>query len=112
MPKVKINKQLDRPDGGKVASGSIAVCDNPQPIGESKAVVFRIAIYLNQTAIDSGKKPIPALDKFPKFKLVKQCTDTEWDALNDDAGAGALMATFMKECIDTVLGDGFTEIIV
>lgn len=112
MPRVKINKQLDRPDGGKVASGSIAVCDNPQPIGRSKAVVFRIAIYYNQTYLDAGNEPVPKLVKFPKFKLVKYCTEAEWTALNDDAGAGALVATFMKECIDTVLGDGFTEIIV
>jgi len=111
MPKVKINKQLNRPDGGLVASGSLAVCNNPQQIVSTKQVVFVCPIYLTETAFDNGKKNVPEIDQFKTFKLVKQCTDQEWTDLNDAAGAGVLVGTFMQECIDAVLGDGFTELI-
>jgi len=111
MPKVKINKQLNRPDGGVVASGSLAVCNNPMPLVNTKQVVFLSPIYLTETSYDNGKTNIPAIDQFKTFKLVKQCDDAEWDALNDDAGAGVLMGTFMAECIDAVIGAGFTELV-
>ncbi len=111
MPIVKITKQLDRPDGGKVASGSIAVCNSPRQVVNEKAVVFIIAFFINQTAIDSGKTNIPQLVKFPTMKLVKMCSDDEWTELSDDAGAGALVGKFMKECIDAAIGDGFAELI-
>ena len=111
MPIVKITKQLDRPDGGKVASGSIAVCNSPRQVVSEQAVEFNTEFFINQTAIDNGKTNIPALVKFPKMKLIKMCSDDEWTELNDDAGAGALIGKFMTECIDEVLGDGFTELI-
>jgi hypothetical protein len=111
MPKVKINKQLSRPDGGNVSSGSLAVCNNPQQRVSSKQVIFKTSFYITESAYDNGKQPIPKLDKFPRMKLVKDCSDEEWDALYDDAGAGALVGTFMTECIDAILGDGFTELI-
>lgn len=111
MPEVKINKTLARPDGQNVSSGAIAVCNIPQQIVNSKQIVFKLQIYVSQTQLDNGKQPIPKLDKFPRMKLVKQCDESEWNALNDDAGAGALVGQFMKECIDSVLGDGFTELI-
>ena len=111
MPKVKITKQLDRPDGGKVASGCIAVCNNEQKIENQKAVVFITSFYLNETSYEGGKKSIPELDKFKSHKLIKMCSDEEWESLNDDAGSGLLVGTFMKECIDLEIGLGFTELI-
>lgn len=111
MPKVKINKQLTRPDGGTVSSGSIAVCNNPQQLVNYQQVVFKTQFYITETALEKGKQPVPKLDKFPTMKLIKTCSNDEWTALNDDAGAGALVGTFMQECIDSILGDGFTELI-
>ena len=77
MPKVKITKAISRPDGGSVSSGSLAVCNNPQQIVSSMQVVFPTSFYITETAFENGKQPIPKLDKFPKMKLIKQCTEEE-----------------------------------
>lgn len=111
MPIVKINKQLDRPDGGKVASGSIAVCNEPRQVINKKTVVFLMPIFLNQTAIDNKKSHIPALVLFPIFKLIYKCTDEEWAELIDDSSAGAYMGLLMEKAIAAQIGDGFTELI-
>ena len=112
MPDIKINKELARPDGGKVSAGAIATCNSPRPVTNTMQIVFALVIYITQTALDNGKQPIPKLDKFPRMKVIKQCDEAEWTALNDDPNAGALMATFMQEAIDAEIGDGFTEIVV
>lgn len=111
MPKVKINKALNRPDGGSVSSGSLAVCNNPQQLVNSMQVVFLTNFFITETAYQNGKTPIPQLDKFPSMKLIKQCSEEEWADLNDSAGAGALVGLFMQECIDAIIGGGSTEII-
>lgn len=112
MPKIKINKALNRPDGGVVSAGSIAICNNPQQLVTSKQVVFLTNFYITQTAFDNGKTSIPQLDKFPSMKLIKQCSEEEWTQLEVNAGAGELIATFMQECIDEAIGGGSTEIII
>ncbi len=110
MPKVEITKQLDRPDGGVVASGSIAD-SNPVFIESEKAIKFPTKLMLNQQAIDDGKQPVPSINEFKFNKLVKMCSDSEWDAVNDDSGAGLLVTQFYQEVIAEHIGDGFTNLI-
>ncbi len=111
MPKLKINKQLNRPDGQKIPAGSIAE-SNPIFVESEKAIKFPTKLMFNQDSIDNKKTPIPCIVEFKFNRLVKQCTDDEWTKVNDDANAGLLVSQFYQECIDDMGMKGSTEIIV
>jgi hypothetical protein len=106
---IKINKQLDRPDGGKVSAGSI-VDYSTRMLGETMQVVYYLKHYFSQTAIDDGKQTIPGVTNFA-YKQVKNCTEAEWSELNLDAGAGPRVQDWLKEILDELIGAGNTEII-
>jgi hypothetical protein len=106
---IKINKQLQRPDGGTVSSGSI-VDYTTRMLGESMQVVYYLKHYFSQAAIDDGKPTIPGVTNFG-YNQVKTCTETEWTELNLDAGAGPRVQDWLKEIIDANIGNGNTEII-
>lgn len=105
---IKINKQLTRPDGGSVSSGSL-VKYVPRFIKDELTVSYTIQHYFSQTALDSGKPTIPGVTDF-KYKLIKVCTQSEYDLLND-SGAPLLVEDWLKDLIDDLIGVGNTEII-
>ena len=106
---IKINKQLQRPDGGTVSAGSI-VDYSTRMLGSTMQVVYYLKHYFSQTAIDEGKPTIPAVTNF-NYKIVKNCTEQEWEELNLDAGAGPRVQDWLKEILDELIGAGNTEII-
>jgi len=117
MPDIIITKQLNRPDGGKITGGSIAT-SNVQFDEDNKTVKFPLYLFITQTAKDDGKDVVPACVEFsnrspsksiPLLTMRKECTDAEWEAVNVDANAGALTTQWMQDCIDEIIGDGFTN---
>ena len=92
MPKIKINKQLNRPDGGTVSSGSIA-SSNPRMIEQEAGgvVKFITTLHFSESAMNDDKPGVPAVTQFSYKGLQKTCTQAEWDAMNDEADAGALV---------------------
>ncbi len=112
---IKINKQLNRPDGGKVASGSV-VEFNTTTVDSEKKVVFYCKQYLSETARDNGKTPVPAIveigsDSSPYY-LSKYCTDEEWDDLTIGENQTAILLNqWLQEIIDSLIGLGYTEIV-
>jgi hypothetical protein len=106
---IKINKQLQRPDGGTVSAGSI-VDYTTRMLGESMQVVYYLKHYFSQSAIDDGKPTIPGVTNFG-YKQVKNCTVAEWTELNLDAGAGPRVQDWLVEILDELIGAGNIEII-
>jgi len=106
---IKIKKQLQRPDGGTVTSGSI-IDYNSKFVGSNKTVNYFLTHYVNQAAIDSGKDKIHAVTNFI-YVQKKVCTDEEWIALNTHPNAGMQTQIWLQEIIDAAIGSGNTEII-
>lgn len=106
---IKINKQLTRPDGGKVSTGSLLKY-NPKQNGDKLTVVYFLTHYISQSALDIGKLPIQKVEEF-SYVQEKQCTQEEFDAMINDAGAGALVEGWLVEIIDGLIGVGNTEIV-
>ena len=108
---IKINKQLQRPDGGTVSSGSI-IDYNSKFIGKTKQVVYFLKHYFSESAIENGKRAIPAITNFA-YRQVKECSDAEWIELNMGPDpSGVLVQLWLQEIIDSKIGEGFTEIII
>ena len=105
---IQINKQLNRPDGGVVAPGSLIKFE-PKFNKDALTVTYFLTHYVSQTAIDEGKKPIPGVEDF-KYQIQKQCDVDEYLKLND-AGAADLVEEWLKEIIDGLIGAGNTEIV-
>ena len=110
---IKINKQLQRPDKGTLSAGSI-IDFSPQLIGGEKNIVrFNLTHWFNQLAKETWKeegwKPVAGIKNF-KYTLLKECTSEEWESLNDE-GSTLMIEGWLKELIDSELGDGYTEII-
>jgi hypothetical protein len=109
---IKINKQLQRPDKGTLSSGSL-IYFSTQFNGEKKVVRFNLTHWFNQLAKDNheidGWKPVEEVTDF-KYMLIKECTNEEWDAL-DGSGSTLMVKGWIKELIDSKIGDGYTEII-
>lgn len=105
---IKINKQLQRPDGGTVSSGSL-LDYNTRFIGNGKIISYDLTLYFSQSALDSGKKKVPSVVNF-KYRINKHCTEAEWLKLND-AGSADLVQEWLKDLIDIEIGQGFTEIV-
>lgn len=105
---IKINKQLNRPDGGKVSSGSIVKYDT-RLNGKTMIVWFFLNHYISQTSIDSEKETIPKIEQF-NYKIFKDCTPEQWAKLND-AGSAELVESWLKEELEKQIGIGYIEII-
>ena len=106
---IKINKQLQRPDGGTVSAGSI-VDYNSKFIGKGMIISFQLMHYFSESAIESGKTLIPAITNF-KYRLNKECTAEQWVEIFTQANAGIYVETLLKDLIDEKIGEGFTEIV-
>lgn len=116
--KIKINKQLNRPDGGVVPSGSIAT-SNPKMVSakvptanDAGTVLFPIVLAFDQASLDADKVGVPAITEFSYRGINKTCTQAEWDAMNDNADAGALVNGWMQTAIEQIIGVGNTEILI
>lgn len=106
---IKINKELQRPDKGTVASGSI-IDYNANFIGSKKVIRYNLTHWLSEEVKDEGGwMPIAGITEF-KYVILKQCTDEEWDSLND-AGSAELVEVWLQEIIDSKIGAGNTVII-
>lgn len=105
---IKVNKRLNRPDGGIVASGSIVKYDT-RLNSKSLVVWFFLNHYITQTALDNGKRPIQAIKEF-EYKIFKECTPEDWAKLND-SGSAQLVEGWLKSELETRLGEGLVEII-
>ena len=106
---IKINKQLQRPDKGTLSSGSI-IDYNARFIGETMQVVYDLTHWFNELArTEEEWKPVASITNF-KYKQVKQCSEAEWNELNN-AGSPTLVQDWLKEIIDSKIGEGYTEII-
>jgi len=106
---IQINKQLQRPDKGMLSSGSI-IDYTTNFNGESKTVRFNLTHWFNLVAKnEDGWMPVAGVNNF-RYIQVKECTDAEWDSLNN-AGSAVMVQDWLKEIIDSKIGDGFTEII-
>lgn len=115
--KIKITVQLDRPDGGVVDADSIAV-SNPvtkeakMPIADDAGIVmFPIKLYFSEADLAANKPVVPAVTDFTYKEINKQCTEVEWDAMNNDPDSGALVAGWMKTALEAFVGVGNCEII-
>ena len=108
---IKITKQLKRPDTGIIAANSIANC-NPILKEESLTVMFPITLFVSQAAQDSKIPITSGCSSFPQMRLKKVCDQAEWDKMNDDAGAGALVTGWYQTAIDDAIGVGNTVVIV
>ncbi len=110
---IKINKQLQRPDKGTLSAGSI-LDYNTNFIGEGKIVRYNLTHWFNEIAKETSKEdgwlPVQAITNF-KYIQIKECTDEEWDSLND-AGSAVMVQDWLKEIIDAEIGEGYTEIIL
>lgn len=107
---VKINKELNRTDGGIIASGSVVAFDIIED-GQSKTVFFRIRHYVSEELKIAGKTTIYEITEFSYKNMQKQCTTEEWTTLTESAGSAALLQDWVKAIIDSEIGSGFTEII-
>lgn len=105
---IKINKLLNRPDGGTVAPGSLLKFE-PKFNKDALTVSYFLTHFVSQQAIDDGKQPIPGVTDF-KYQVQKQCDEAEYLELNN-AGAADLVETWLKELIDGLIGAGNTEIV-
>ncbi len=106
---IKINKELQRPDGGNVAAGSI-LDYNTKFIGKGKMTMFTVFLYYSREALDDGKVTVPSITDF-KFRLTKKCSDQEWIDVMTKANAGELTQGWLKDLVDAKIGLGNTEII-
>jgi len=110
---IKINKQLNRPDGGEIAAGSIVDFNQKTNATEEDTgiVFFLIKHYISQAAIADGKETIPVITEF-KYTLSKVCTTEEWSQLlMGENQTSVLLHDWLKEIIDSKIGLGNTEII-
>lgn len=108
--KVKISKQLNRNDMGVILADSIA--ESNLIIKESsKTLLFPIKLYVNEDAMNDGVSVLGGCQEFKQMRLYKECSDSEWVKMNDDAGSGDLVTRWYKEAIDNAIGTGFTEIL-
>lgn len=109
---IKINKQLTRPDKGTLSAGSI-IDFQTRFISDDLTVVFMLTHWFNQLAKDTAKeegwKPVAEIKNF-SYKLPRKCTEEEWLKLND-AGSADMVEGWLKDIIDSKIGDGNTEII-
>jgi hypothetical protein len=107
---IKINKQLQRPDGGNVSTGSI-IDYNSRFIGKGRIVSFDLMHHFSESALNEGKQLIPSITNFI-YRLNKECTIEEWTELMIGADAsGDLVQNWLKKLIDVKIGSGYTEII-
>lgn len=110
---IKINKQLNRPDGGKVSTGSIVDFNQKtKATGEDTGIVFfLISHYISAAAITDGKETIPVITEF-EYTLSKVCDSEEWEQLlMGENQTSVLLHDWLKEIIDNKIGLGNTEII-
>tara|TARA_R110002020_G_scaffold65330_3_gene172583 strand:+ start:2349 stop:2678 length:330 start_codon:yes stop_codon:yes gene_type:complete len=108
--KIKVSKELNRLDLGVIEPDSILEC-NPIVMEDSKKIMFPIKLYVSQSAMDSKVSLIGGCQEFKQMRLSKSCSESEWAALNEDAGSRDLVCGWFKAAIDDVIGVGFTEII-
>lgn len=106
---IKINKQLQRPDGGTVSSGSI-IDYNSRFIGKGMIISFDLMHHFSKVALEADKPLIPSITNFP-YKLNKECTIEEWSDIFTKPDAGIYVETLLKDLIDEKIGEGNTEII-
>ena len=106
---IKINKQLQRPDKGTLAAGSIIDFTTIFPTG-TLLVRYNLTHWFNQLAKDEdGWFPVAGVTNF-SYILIKECTEEEYAQLND-AGSADLVQLWLKELIDAKIGAGNTELI-
>ena len=106
---IKINKQLQRPDGGTVSAGSI-IDYNSKFIGKGMIISFQLMHHFSESAIEGGKPLIPSITNF-KYRLNKECTAEQWSEIFTQPDAGIYVETILKDLIDEKIGAGFTEIV-
>jgi hypothetical protein len=107
---IKINKQLQRPDGGTVSSGSI-IDYNSRFIGKGMIISFDLMHHFSESALEDGKPLIPEIKNFA-YRLNKECTEEEWaKVMIGEEPAGPLVQLWLQELIDEKIGEGNTEII-
>jgi len=106
---IKIDKQLQRPDKGTLSSGSIIDFTTIFPTG-ILSVRYNLTHWFNELAKSEGNwLPVQGVTNF-KYVLIKECTEEEYAKLNE-TGSADLVEEWLKELIDTSIGEGYTEII-
>lgn len=101
---ITINKELNRPDGGKVASGSIIKYNTRFNADNGYVVWFYLNHFVDVASFDSGKEKVHQIDEF-SYTQYKECTQAEWDSLND-AGSAVLVESWLKDILELELGEG------
>lgn len=106
---IQINKQLQRPDKGTLASGSL-INYTAKFLQDDLTIVYDLTHWFNQAAKDDPQwLPVAKITNF-EYRLSRVCTAEEW-ALLDDSGAPLQVEEWLEEIIDGKIGDGFTEIV-
>jgi len=109
---IQINKQLQRPDKGTLSAGSI-IDYNTKFIGDGMIVRYSLTHWFNllakETAKEEGWMPVAKVLNFD-YVQIKECTQEEWDSLND-AGSAGMVQVWLKELIEGKVGNGTTEIV-
>lgn len=106
---IKINKELQRPDKGKLPSGTI-IHYTAQFLEVTKSVKYNLKHWFDELARGEGSwQPIDGVTDF-EYRQVKECSDDEWDSLND-AGVAEMIKLWLQEIIEDKIGTGTTEII-
>lgn len=109
---IKINKQLQRPDKGMLAAGSILDAKT-RFIPNDLTVVWNLTHWFNELAKETAKEdvwfPVVGVNNFGYIQS-KICTPEEW-AMLDEAGTPELLEGWLQKIIDKAIGEGNTEII-
>ena len=109
---IQINKQLNRPDKGVLAAGSIITYTSKEN-DDAKIVRYKLTHWYDQSAKDAPKEdgwlPVAEITNF-SYDIIKECTDEEYAQL-DAAGSKQLKCDWLQEIIDSKIGANYTEII-
>lgn len=110
---IQIDKQLIRLDKGPLKAGSL-IEFKPTFIADKKIIRYNLTHWVNELARKTAKEdkwfPVMGVKNFD-YILIKECTDEEWSDYNTKPDSGALVEGWLKQIIDSKIGDGNTVII-
>ena len=102
---IKINKQLNRPDGGFIESGSLVSFKSKLKVGNKRILWYYLSHYINHQAINLGKQPITSIEEF-NYKIPIEITEEQESSLDNESFKSELL----KKHIESIIGVGYVNI--
>ncbi len=110
MP-LQINKQLTRPDGDTIASGSIIKMNISQnEIDDKYFVVFKMSHYVDAQAVIDKKDHIQKIDEFGYIETL-EVNFGLWTMMLNNPNSRTLVEGWLKDIIEGYIGVGFIDVI-